>query len=207
MAKMTRFLSSLFAALVAFALAWGFAPKSATTHPHVFIDARATYLFDDQGRLSAIRQVWAFDDFFSVMLIDEFDEDQSGDFSQQELVRLREEAFNPVEEFSYFTHVDINGELVPVAGISTFGASIIRDQVVYSFTADLPEAVDPRLSAVSVGLYDPSYYIDVALAEQDPNRSEGKMPACRFEIGEDSLNPIYFGTVFPTVTRLDCPAG
>lgn len=36
----------------------------ASAHPHVFIDAKADVVFDDQGRITAIRNVWRFDDAY-----------------------------------------------------------------------------------------------------------------------------------------------
>ena len=43
--------------------------QSAAAHPHSWIDMKADMILDEQGRLTAIRQHWAFDTYFSTVTL------------------------------------------------------------------------------------------------------------------------------------------
>ena len=62
----------------------------AQAHPHVFIDAGLCFLFDDQGQLAAVRMVWAYDEFYSLLMVEEnqLDSDGDGTLSAAELQAL-----------------------------------------------------------------------------------------------------------------------
>jgi ABC-type uncharacterized transport system substrate-binding protein len=47
------------------------APLPAAAHPHVFIDATVEVIFDDAGRAEGLRIGWTYDDFFSMMIIED----------------------------------------------------------------------------------------------------------------------------------------
>lgn len=49
------------------------------SHPHVFIDAGANLLFDDAGQLAAVRVFWAYDEFYSLLLVEDNSLDADGD--------------------------------------------------------------------------------------------------------------------------------
>ena len=51
----------------------------AAAHPHIFIDTAFELLFDEGGALEAVRIDWAYDEFYSLMLIEENDLDADGD--------------------------------------------------------------------------------------------------------------------------------
>ncbi len=44
-------------------------PFAADAHPHVLVDAKVDVVFDASGRLSAIRNIWQFDEAFSQFAI------------------------------------------------------------------------------------------------------------------------------------------
>jgi ABC-type uncharacterized transport system substrate-binding protein len=69
----------------------------------------------------------------------------------------------------------------------------------------LPEPVDPASADLALGVYDPEYYVELLLDEDDPVRFAG-LPsgACIFELGEDTEHPIYFGMVYPLMIKLAC---
>ena len=49
------------------------------SHPHVFIDAGANLLFDDAGKLAGVRVFWAYDEFYSLLLVEDNGLDADGD--------------------------------------------------------------------------------------------------------------------------------
>lgn len=48
-------------------------------HPHVFIDTAFDLVFSEAGKLSAVRIVWTYDEFYSLLMIEENDLDGDGD--------------------------------------------------------------------------------------------------------------------------------
>jgi ABC-type uncharacterized transport system substrate-binding protein len=89
--------------------------------------------------------------------------------------------------------------------VSDFSAAVVKGRVVYRFTVRLPSPVDPVGTAIALSVYDESYYVEVAFAEEDPIRFEGGADTlCRYDVREDRNTPIYYGMVFPQQVRLEC---
>ena len=57
----------------------GLAAGQAGAHPHVFLDGGAHFIFDDQGRLAAIRVIWQYDAFASLFILESLEVDKDGD--------------------------------------------------------------------------------------------------------------------------------
>jgi ABC-type uncharacterized transport system substrate-binding protein len=173
-------------------------------HPHVWIDAVVTFVFED-GQLVGLRHHWKFDEFFGSFVIEEYDADGDGAFDAAELGAIRAGAFSNLREFDYFTHLRINGAKLPLQEVSSFTARIEDGVLVYEFAMPLPEPVDPGENSFTASVYDVEYYVEVLLDQYDPVRFEG-IPSggCTYEIHEDAENPIYYGMVYPLAITLNC---
>jgi ABC-type uncharacterized transport system substrate-binding protein len=179
-----------------------FAPSSGRTHPHIWIDAVATFVFAD-SKLTALRIQWTFDEFFSAALRDQFDPNKTGSFSGQALADLRADANRGLKEFNWFTHLKIGGKKLIITEGKDFTAAIEGDKVVYRFTVPITPPIDPVTTPVTLSLYDQSFYIDVEPAKQNPVRMEGATP-CKTTIVIDKSNPLYYGMFFPQRIDLQC---
>lgn len=181
------------------------APENVRAHPHVWVDDVTTFVFDEDRRVVELRHHWRFDEFFGSFMMGEFDQNQNGRFDGEEVARVRDDGFQALKEFGYFTIVRVDGERVPIDDVRSFDARIEDGVLVYEFGLGLPEPVDPAEHELVVGVYDPEYYVEVLLDEHDPVRFEG-LPsgACIFDVYEDSENPIYYGMVHPLVIGLSC---
>jgi ABC-type uncharacterized transport system substrate-binding protein len=191
-------------ALLAVLLGLGGRSDPAAAHPHVWITDVTTFVFADR-RLVALHHRWTFDELFGSFVIEQHDADGDGRFDAAETGGLRAGAFDNLQEYDYFTHLRIDGSVVPLRGIQDFRASIEDGELIYEFTLSLPAPVDPAAAEVAVGVYDPEYYVELLLDEDDPVRFAG-LPngACTFDIREDQENPIYFGMVYPLMIKLAC---
>lgn len=190
--------------LLALVLLFAVPPRGAQSHPHVWIDAHATLHFD-AGKLTALDVVWVFDDFFSSMMIEDFAAKDGKSFTKQGHADLESQVMLPMAEFGFFTHVTADGTMLKIEKIGNFNASIEKGRVVFAFRALLPRAIDPRATALSVGLYDESYYVELLLDEWDPFRLAGEaVPACAIDMTEDMSRPLYYGAFFPRVATLSC---
>ena len=180
---------------------------SAFAHPHVWIDANAEFVFEDD-KITAIQVRWLFDDLFSMAVIDEFDQNHDTRFFGDENTAVRDNAFAALAEFSWLTHLRRNEELVSFAGATDFQADITDDRrVSYDFKLTLETPLDPMKDAISLSVYDAEYYIDVAYTQVDPVLFSGtKSLSCHFEMSEDEKNRIYFDLVAPVRADVICAA-
>ena len=176
----------------------------AAAHPHVWINSVATFLFEE-GMLVGMRHHWEFDEMFGSYVIEEQDADGDGMLDRAEIASVQANAFSNLRDYDYFTHVRIDGKDMPLHEVREFAARIENGVLVYEFTMPLAKPVDPGASRFTAGIYDPEYYVEVLLDEDDPVRFEG-LPsgACTYAIQEDSEHPIYYGMVYPLTIVLSC---
>ncbi len=188
--------------LLSFILLTCAAPAPARSHPHIWIDAVATLVFAE-SKLTEVRIQWTFDDLFSSALRDQFDPNKTGKFDGKALADLKADAANGLKDFNWFTHLIVGGKKLTVAEGKDFSAAIEGDRVVYRFIVPVSPPVDPAATPVTLSLYDQSFYIDVALAKENPVRIEGTTP-CKTKIVTDKGNPLYYGMFFPQRIDLTC---
>jgi ABC-type uncharacterized transport system substrate-binding protein len=179
-------------------------PGPAAAHPHVWINGVTTFLFKDR-QLAGIRHHWEFDEIFSSYVIDEQDADKNGKLDRAEIDSIQSNAFSNLRDYGYFTHVRLDGKELPLSKVADFTARIEGDVLVYEFTLPLARPIDPATSRFAVGVFDPEYYVEVLLDEDDPVRFEG-LPsgACTYAVREDTEHPIYYGLVNPLIIVLSC---
>ncbi len=176
----------------------------AAAHPHVWITDVTTFLFKER-QLVGIHHHWSFDEIFSSFVIQEHDRDGNGAFDQPETASVQAAAFSKLREYGYFTHLRVDGDPLPLDQVEDFQATIVDGVLSYDFTLTLPAVVEPAAQTLVVGIYDPEYYVEVLLDENDPVRFSGSPSGvCTFDIKEDVDTPIYFGMVYPLAIRLNC---
>ncbi|HET6469435.1 MAG TPA: DUF1007 family protein [Geminicoccaceae bacterium] len=190
--------------LLAALLASVLLPGAAAAHPHIWIDAKPTLRLEG-NLLQAIGMRWEFDELFSDFLLSEFDRDGDGAFDAEETRAVAEEAFAALAEFSWLTHLRVDGAPVALPGFQGLEVTTSNGLVTYAFELPLPAAVDVTASRVVLSLYDDSFYIDVAIDRNDPVALAGSpSAACEVALFEDQDNPIYFGLVNPLAADLRC---
>jgi len=139
-------------------LAFVSAPAS-NAHPHVFIDARAGFVLDDEGQLTALRITWTYDAFSSLTLLDILDLDADGDgvLSDGDIARLVEAQTIWPDDFEGDTYLEQSGVPVALTRPTNGTASMPATQISVAF--DLPlEAPLSQPRDVVLRLYDPTYY-------------------------------------------------
>jgi ABC-type uncharacterized transport system substrate-binding protein len=178
--------------------------RPVAAHPHVWINDVTTFLFKDR-QLVAIHHRWQFDEIFSSFVMEQHDKNRDGKFDKAENASVQKEAFSNLLKYGYFTHVRIDDKNVPLEQVEDFHATAKKEAMVYEFTLVLPKPVDVARHHFEVGVFDPEYYVEVDLDENDPVHFSG-LPdgACTFDIREDTKHPIYYGMVDPPVIYLNC---
>lgn len=165
-------------------------PAGAAAHPHVWIDAYAEVIFDARQRMTALRVSWRFDEFYSLFAIEGLDKDGDGVFEPAELQPLAELNVTSLEEYGYFTEILADGEALAYGPVSGTGARYEGGILTLAFTIPLATPVDPLAARVSFRSYDPTFYIAIEPALQDPATLTGSPPAgCRPVVEEGSETP------------------
>ncbi|MCL4189147.1 MAG: DUF1007 family protein [Rhodobacteraceae bacterium] len=147
-------------AVVAGALALGPGAEGARAHPHVFIDAGVEFLFDDAGALAAVRIVWAYDEFFSLLVIEDMglDPDFDGQLTAGEVASLSGFDMEWIEGYEGDLYLFQDGRPVALSGPLDWGAEYRDGRIVTSHVRALVERLAPAAAPLSVQVYDPTYY-------------------------------------------------
>lgn len=143
---------------------WAFLTPAgpAAAHPHVFIDADAALIFGKSGALEAIRVTWTYDEFYSLMMIEDARLDQDGD-GIPEPARLDAFAGQDVDWAAGFPgHILAEqagkavGFLPPVDHRAHFRAG----RVITSHIRPLKDPIAVTdASPLNLRLYDPEYFV------------------------------------------------
>lgn len=179
-------------------------PRLGSAHPHVWVTTMVSFVFQD-GKLVALRQAWAFDDFFSASLIADFDKNKDGAFDAAEQGEIAAKAFASLREYDYFTRVRQGFETLPIKNAENFSATLNKGLVFYGFTLPLGAPLDPGQGPITAGIYDESFFVDVELDESDPVKFDGvPSGACKYAVREDPADAIYGGLVIPPSVTIEC---
>ena len=168
----TRMDSRLF--LSAFVLSVAL-PGTAFAHPHVFIDAGFELVFDEAGDLAAVRIDWAYDEFYSLMLIEENGLDADGD-GIPEQAALNAYAGHDVDWAGGFPGdfvIERGGEAVALDGPVKHRARFEEGRLVTSHVRPLAVPLDVTGEVITARAYDPTYFVayDVPIAPTIDGRS------------------------------------
>ena len=159
-----RFPSSI----VAFLLAAMLSPPAAA-HPHVYIDMKTEFRFDDEGRLEALHITWIFDEFYSAFAVDGGPK-SNGTYDAKFLAALAEENLKNLAEWNYFAEVTSRGAALET-GKAIEGTSIWNEEtgrLSLAFTLPLKEArAAPPDAPINVRIFDPTYYISIDYLPKD----------------------------------------
>ena len=151
------------AACLALALGAG----TAEAHPHVFVTAREQVVFAPDGKVTGVRAAWTFDDMYSSFVTQGLGTPGqllTGD----QLAPLAKTNVESLAEFGYFTTAKMGGHAVEFGEPEDYRLEESPDKLVtLFFTLPLKVPVKP-VPALSVSVYDPTYFVDFQMAEHDP---------------------------------------
>lgn len=88
------------------------AAAPAQAHPHIWVNVELDLSFD-HDQLTAIREIWTFDEFYTAMAIQDLPSKTPGVYTREDLAELARENVSGMREFGYFTTLQSNGGLVP----------------------------------------------------------------------------------------------
>ena len=135
--------------------------SSLFAHPHTFIEVHPTIEFKN-NKASSIHFKWIIDDMSSTILIMELDKDGDGSISKRENAFIYKEYFAIFEDYSYYTHIKIDGKLVKNLKALNFKARIENHKICYSF--DVEGDFNTKNTILEFG--DSDYYVAMVLKDE-----------------------------------------
>ena len=153
---------------VGIALVLGAGPRPALAHPHVYVDARVEVVFDKEGKITALRHVWRFDDAFSAFASQGLDTNGDGILSIEELQPLAKVNVESLKDYDYFTFLKVGGKRIGFKIPTEYWLQSAEGYLTLFYTLPLMQAVKPDANGVTLDVYDPGYFVDYQLVEKDP---------------------------------------
>ena len=137
----------------------------AGAHPHAWIDLRVRVLFDEEGRVTGLRESWLFDDFYTAFALEGLGQNKHGRPTDEALERIGTLNLTNLREYDYFTEIRVDGEIVAPDGTSDPETDMVGNRLRMTFTVDLAEPLDLAGRVLDYMIFDPTYYIEMLHAE------------------------------------------
>jgi len=178
------------------------APCFLFAHPHVFIDYTVNFVFE-QNELVGIKTQWIFDEMYSSMLIQDYDVDKDGRFSNREIITTKQDAFSNLENYNYFVYITINNKCFEVKSVENFSVDVYDNKVIYSFFISCVVPATLSYKKIEICMYDETYYVDLLPLGDDPVRftNEGSIDY-EVKVYEDTKESRDYGEIYPYSIRL-----
>lgn len=132
----------------------------ASAHPHIFIETGLQILFDSQGRVSAVRVIWSYDEFYSLLQLEELELDPDGDGVLDDAEQAKLAGFDTqwVEGYEGDLYVTANGQKLELGAPIEPGGKLEDGRIVTWHTRPLVQRQDPNAAAIEFKVYDPTFY-------------------------------------------------
>lgn len=148
----------------AFALATLLQARPARAHPHVWVVTREALEFDAQGQFRAVLHDWTFDEAYSSYAVQGFKTGPDGRPKPEKLAELAKVNVESLAEFEYFTVAKANGGRIVFAEPTDPSVTFENGQLTLHFR--LPaKAPAPIGRSLALEVFDPTFFVDFALAE------------------------------------------
>lgn len=137
-------------------------------HPHIFIDTGVEMIFDEDGRLAAVQVVWVYDEFYSMMAIDDYglDPEFTGELSEDARAELAEIYSNWDDGYDGDLYALRAGSRLDLTGPLEVEADLHEGRIVISHVRAFEDRVDPAIEPVTLRIYDPTYYTAYTVARE-----------------------------------------
>jgi ABC-type uncharacterized transport system substrate-binding protein len=144
---------------------------AASAHPHMWIDARATIEIDAGQRITALRQVWLFDEMFGAYATQGLKKGKDGSLPADVRQGMAQDWMKALGEpiSHYFTRVTVGGKTLAFAEPrdARVDWNPKTARLTLSFTLPLAEPAAPGADGAQVDIYDPTYFVAYAFDGKD----------------------------------------
>ena len=206
------------------ALAAALVPGAVAAHPHVWVTVETEVVYDAGKAITGFRHKWTFDEGYSRFAVEGRDTNGDGQYDRKELEELAEVNINSLKEFEYFTFPKSGDTVLARSDPKDYWLEYHNGLLTLFLTLPLTEplAADKTKNFI-FGVYDPTFYVDFALAEKEPVRLSAAPSGCAPVIKEpdpaavqrgaqtlSQLTPEPSGSIaeqYAKSVSISCPAG
>jgi ABC-type uncharacterized transport system substrate-binding protein len=193
---------------------------AATAHPHVRVSSVSELIYAADGTLTGIRHAWTFDDTFSASALQDVDTKRKADYSREELAPLAQTNVDGLREYGYFTTAKADGKKQRFLEPVDYFLDYHDGRLTLHFL--LPVKTPFKARQLSLEIFDPSFFVDFQLAENDPVKLAGAPATCQMnferpkdgaanakELDEESFASgganANYGAKYANRITVDCP--
>ena len=137
----------------------------ASAHPHVFVDGRAEIVFDVARRVTAIRNVWEFDEAYSAFATLGLDANGNGQLSAQELAPLAKVNIDSLKEYAFFTYLSAGKMQIAFKPPVDYVVTENEGRLTLAFTLPLAQPATVAGKLV-LEVFDPEYFVAFSFPKQ-----------------------------------------
>ena len=177
---MNRFIGSLTIALTSLLIAAG----AASAHPHVWVTMKSAVVYGPDGSITGVRHAWTFDDMYSAFAVQGLDSKKKGEFTTEELKPLAQVNVESLKEYDFFTFAQANGKKVTFVEPVDYSLEFNSKDTVLTLQFLLPLKTPVKAQTFNLEVYDPSYFVDFALAEKDAVSLEKAPSGCALNLAK-----------------------
>ena len=131
----------------------------------MFIDTRLEVRLSGD-RLDGLEITWYFDPMFTASVVNDWDENGNGSFSEREVDLIYENAFSNLADFDYFTYISTGNTTLSPGSATEFTVFMDGQTLVYRFF--VPFDMQVCDGCFSVAIYDHTYYCDILYCSDSP---------------------------------------
>jgi ABC-type uncharacterized transport system substrate-binding protein len=167
-------------ALVSLVLAAG----AASAHPHVWVTMKSAVVYGPDGAITGVRHSWTFDDMYSAFAVQGLESKKKGEFTTEELKPLAQVNVESLKEYDFFTFAKANGKDVTFVDPVDYHLEFNAKDTVLTLHFVLPLKTPVKSKTINLAVFDPTYFVDFALAEKDPVSLEKAPPGCQLSVAK-----------------------
>ncbi|MEW8419866.1 MAG: DUF1007 family protein [Candidatus Thiodiazotropha endolucinida] len=151
--------------------------SSLQAHPHHWIDVFAEWQFDTKGLISGVKLRWLFDDYYSVLLVD--DAVTTG----EELQAILNKILSNTAKHHYFLQIEHEGGEASLGTHEQATIGVQNHRIEIEFLLPITVPLAPRHSDIVYQIAEPTYYFEMLHAEESPVIVlKDAPPSCRYRL-------------------------
>ena len=160
------------------------ATLAASAHPHVWVVAKSSVVYAPDGTVVGIRHSWAFDDMYSAFATQGLEQKTKGQFTREELQPLAQVNVESLKEYDFFTFAKTDGKKAQFDEPRDYYLEFNAKDTVLTLHFLLPLKKPAKVQALTLEVFDPSYFVDFQFAEKDAAALVGAPDGCKLNLGK-----------------------
>jgi ABC-type uncharacterized transport system substrate-binding protein len=191
----------------------------AHAHPHVWITSTSELMYAPDGSITGVRHAWTFDDMFTSYVLQGIESKTKDVYTHEELAPLAQTNVESLKEFGFFTFAKADGKKQKFQEPVDYFMEYRDGALTLHFT--LPLKTPVKSSELALEIFDPTFFVDFKLADQDPIRLVDAPAGCKLSfqrpndgaasaqtMGEDNFlsgDNSNYGAMFANKITVTCP--